>query len=154
EKRVGDGLHEYRARRRAQRGEYGRGVGRVHEGGLHPEPPAVGGEIGRGGAVEITRRHHVITGGQEPEQPGGGGAHAGRTGHRRFGPLEARHQLLEHGVIAGAVAAVDIAGRLALPHRLHHLHVLEHVDIGLVDGRRERPAGGGEVPASPGGGGG
>src|SRR6185295_7013996 len=78
-------------------------------------------------------------------------AHAGGAGHRGLGSLERGHQLLEHGVIPGAVAAVDVAGLLALPHRLHHLHVLEHVDIGLVDGRREGAARGGKVAASPGG---
>jgi hypothetical protein len=88
EKRIGDGLDEHGARRRAQAAQDGRGIGGVHKGGLDAEPPAVGGKIGRRGPIEIARGHHVITGGEKPEQPGGGGAHAGGAGHRRLGSLE------------------------------------------------------------------
>jgi hypothetical protein len=91
----------------------------------------------------------MVAGLEEAEQERGGGPHAGGARHRGLCALQRRDQVLEHRVVAGPVAAVDEARLLALPDRLHRVHVLEHVHIGLVDGRGQGPARGRYVSPSP-----
>ncbi len=151
QQRVGDRLHEHRAGPGPERAQDRRGVGTVHEVGLDPQPATLVGEERGGRAVEVARRDQVIAGLEEAQQERGGGAHPGRARHRGLRALEGGDQILQHRVVAGAVATVHESRLLALPHRLDGVHVLEHVHVGLVDGRGQGTAGGGHVAPAPGG---
>ena len=140
-------LDEDGARVRPERSQQEGGIGGIDEDGVDAEPAPLVVEKCRGGAVEIARGHDVVARGEEPEEERRGRAHARRAGDGGLGSFEARHEVLEHGMVGGSVAAVDEAGCLPLPDRLDRVHVLEDVHVGLVDRRREGSAGRRDVTA-------